>query len=240
MGEPQTRPVMTRRGICWPAPYLGVHGWVPVRIVKDDRVGASEVDAQTTAARGENEAEDPVVAIEPGRRNRAVRGMLSARFQNMAPPTQSAIGHERLCPRSAPIAPVHQPLAVHHVGGAIEAKVGHAVVGQKQLQDVEHARHLRKNEHAVLALLHFAEHLLQHLQLAAVVLVGCDGWGGMRGKRKRKRKNGKKNKTNEAKEPGQKAARSNEAPTSLTWMRPRSGNASNFWSSAVWHSARAP
>lgn len=47
-----------------PVLSLRVHGWVPVRVVEDDGIGSSQVHAQTTAARREDEAEDTIVAVE--------------------------------------------------------------------------------------------------------------------------------------------------------------------------------
>ena len=48
------------------APVLGlfVHSWVPIRIVEDYAVSTCQVDTDTTASRGGDEAEDPFVKVE--------------------------------------------------------------------------------------------------------------------------------------------------------------------------------
>ena len=43
---------------------LCVHGWVPVAVVKDHRVGTRQVDSDASRAGGEDEAEDARVFIE--------------------------------------------------------------------------------------------------------------------------------------------------------------------------------
>ena len=47
-------------------PVLGlrVHGWVPVRVVKHDRVGSRQVDPQPTRPGGEDKGKDPLVLVE--------------------------------------------------------------------------------------------------------------------------------------------------------------------------------
>ena len=43
---------------------LGVHGRVPVAVVEDNGVGASQVDSQATTSRGQDETEQTRVAVE--------------------------------------------------------------------------------------------------------------------------------------------------------------------------------
>ncbi len=43
---------------------LGIHRRVPIRVVKDDRVGASQVNADAAGTRRQNEAEDAPVGVE--------------------------------------------------------------------------------------------------------------------------------------------------------------------------------
>ena len=43
---------------------LGVHCGVPVRVIEHHRVGARQVDSEAAAARGEDEAEELLVAVE--------------------------------------------------------------------------------------------------------------------------------------------------------------------------------
>lgn len=42
-------------------------------------------------------------------------------------------------------------LPLRHRGGAVQPQVGHAVVGQELFENIQHPRHLCKDEHAVLA-----------------------------------------------------------------------------------------
>ena len=44
---------------------LLVHGWVPVGVIKDDRVCTRQVDADAAAPRAADEAEDALVVVEP-------------------------------------------------------------------------------------------------------------------------------------------------------------------------------
>ena len=44
---------------------LGVHGRVPVRVIEHDSIGSSQVNPEPSTPRGEDEAEDSLVAIEP-------------------------------------------------------------------------------------------------------------------------------------------------------------------------------
>lgn len=43
---------------------LGVHGGIPVTVVEDHRVGASQVDAHATAASRQDEAENSAICVE--------------------------------------------------------------------------------------------------------------------------------------------------------------------------------
>lgn len=43
---------------------LLIHGWIPVEIIKDDRVGPSEVDAQASGSTREDESQDTRVIIK--------------------------------------------------------------------------------------------------------------------------------------------------------------------------------
>ena len=43
---------------------LGIHGGIPVTVVKDDRVTASQVHAHSTAARGQDEDKDLWIGVE--------------------------------------------------------------------------------------------------------------------------------------------------------------------------------
>ena len=47
-----------------PVLCLGVHGWVPVRVVEYDRVCPRKVDTETAATSGEDECEDFDVVVE--------------------------------------------------------------------------------------------------------------------------------------------------------------------------------
>jgi len=44
---------------------LCIHSRVPVRVVKDDSVGASQVDADASGPRRQDEAKNPAVGVEP-------------------------------------------------------------------------------------------------------------------------------------------------------------------------------
>ena len=61
------------RGLC-----LGVHGWVPVRVVEDDGVGAREVHADAAGARGKDEDEELGVGVEALHEDLALLGLRCA------------------------------------------------------------------------------------------------------------------------------------------------------------------
>lgn len=48
---------------------LGVHGRIPVRVVKDDRVRPCQIYTHTARSSGENETEDASVSVETFHQN---------------------------------------------------------------------------------------------------------------------------------------------------------------------------
>jgi len=43
---------------------LSIHGWIPVCIVEENHIGASEIQTDTTTSSWRNETENPWVSIE--------------------------------------------------------------------------------------------------------------------------------------------------------------------------------
>jgi hypothetical protein len=44
---------------------LGIHGWIPVRIIEYDRISPRQVDSNPTRPRREDKDKDPPIRIEP-------------------------------------------------------------------------------------------------------------------------------------------------------------------------------